>query len=205
MNLSSWLEDIRVRTRDDYDEMIAVIGYVGNGKSSLAWWLGHALDPTFTHERMAFSSEEMQRILADIGPGQVAVLDEGVEGLYSRDSMTRPNKQLVKWLDVCRARRAILVVCMAHVKWLDDRVRGDRARWGVEVPSRGRAVVREPRRAGPFDEDTSTTWVPRFSFRFPAPRGPDWDAYLARKGVRVATFDPTARPKRARRKRQEDE
>lgn len=207
MTLNKWLEQVRARIRSDYDACILVVGYTGDGKSTIIYLLSKQLDESFDSDRMALEVPEVSRVLSTCSRGQVAVVDEGVEVVSSRDHATRTTKDFGRWVDVCRGRGLILFVAMANLRWVDPRIRDDRALWVVEVRRRGLARVWERVRRSPMGTiDAASSFRPLFNIRFGPVSGPDWEKYKKRKDDRIARFltDEPLRPRRRRRRDAED-
>jgi hypothetical protein len=205
-SFDEWVAQLRALVADNWDVCVVVVGYTGVGKSTWAWKIGEAVDDTFHEGRMCLTEGEVWAALMAGERGQVVVVDEGVEVLYARDSMTTTNKDMVRWLDVCRARGLILVVCMSTLRALDARVRDDRAKWAWSVTSRGRARRYTRQNADPMALDSSAvggTWRARRMARYGPVTGEGWDRYMKRKFDRVMNFDPAAERdrKRSRRRR----
>ena len=191
--LETWFAEVRDRIANDWDACIADVGYTGVGKSTLAWRLGEELDPGFNQSHMCLSQQEVEAALKVAQRGDVVVVDEGVEVVYSLDFATRESKDFVRWLDVCRRRGVILIVNMARLRQMSGRVRDDRALFAVSVRRRGRAILYRRVGADPMgldEEDPGGRWKKVCRFSFGRVEGPEWDAYMARKDDRVMNYDP---------------
>ncbi len=178
-----WVEEVRSRPRMDSDAVIIVVGREGKGKSTLAYRLGHAFDPdNFNSANMHFTGRDFAIAATKAAPGSVLVLDEAIDGGFSRDAMSRKNKDLVKFLIVCRQRNLIGVICFPNIKWLDSYIKDHRMDWLVTLPKdqpRGVAILSE---SMPTDFRNSNPYErAMFMFRFGKVEGPDWRAYLDRK------------------------
>ena len=178
-----WVEDIRSQPRRDSDAVIIVVGREGKGKSTLAYRLGRVFDPDrFTSDSMYFTGRDFALAATKAPPGSVLVLDEAVDGGFSRDAMSKKNRDLVKFLIVCRQRNLIGVICFPNIKWLDSYIKDHRMDWLITLPKdqpRGVGILSESmptdfRNSNPYEKA-------RFMFRFGKVEGEDWEAYLKRK------------------------
>jgi nucleoside-triphosphatase THEP1 len=210
--MESWVAEIRQRTATDWDSCIAIVGYTGVGKSTLAWRIGELLDAGFNDARMCLSQPEVEEALKTAQRGDVVVVDEGVEVVYSLDFGTRESKDFVRWLDVCRRRGVILLVLMARLRQMSGRVRDDRATYAFSVRARGRCIAYRRIGADPMgldEEDPGGRWKKTCRVTFGKVEGPGWDAYMARKDARVMNYDPRKEREekraRGRRTRRRDE
>jgi energy-coupling factor transporter ATP-binding protein EcfA2 len=210
--VSRWVEEVESRIASDHDACAVIVGYTGNGKSTLAQRLaGRFIERDSSRSLfVCLSSEEVWSALKDAGRGDLVIVDEGVEVAYSLDTMTSESRDFVRWLDVCRAKGVILLVLMANLRWLNARIREDRALWAFSVRSRGRGRLYRRVEADPMnlDGDGGGRFRAIGRFRFKPLVGPEWDAYMARKNARVVDYDPekerVERRQRRRRRRKRD-
>jgi len=200
--VTAWEVEVRKRIDRGLDACIAVVGYTGNGKSTLAWQLARRFGP-WDGSGMCFSPDEVWSALHNAKRGDVVVVDEGVEVVYSLDTATRESRDFVRWLDVCRARGVILFVLMANLRWMNARIREDRALWAFSVRRPGTAILYRRIGADPMalDGEGGGTFRATGIARFPKVTGPDWDAYMQRKDDRVTGYDPAAERERRRAER----
>jgi hypothetical protein len=203
--LQGWIRHLRREVTRENDALILVVGPTGRGKSSCVWWLGHALDPTFTWERMPLEQKLFFTQLMAARPGHVVCLDEGDEGTDSRTSMSKKNEAVNAYAEVCRIRRVLLFVCKPHLAWFDKKIKNDKAKFVIYVPRRSVAIVHVPA-GGDVGGDTMPVdadyrgWHPLFKFRFPDPDPyGDWQAYKQVKVDHANAFDPFERAKTKKR------
>lgn len=188
MSLQEWAADVRDRIRRKKDHMAVIIGYEGDGKSSLAFWLGVYFDKLFGEDRMLLDGLEFLEVAADpdVPFGSVINMDEGSSILFARDHGKKENKMVAKWVTVCRARRFVTLICHAELEGLDRIIRDQRAREMHYVEATGRVrVYRRPKRA-PGDPPSSWRLVARWAF--PEPWGPEWTQYDVRKNKHVFEY-----------------
>lgn len=178
----------------DLDAVIGITGPERVGKSTLSFHLARAVDPTFDYTRVCFSGAELRDQVVSLPRDKPCVsLDESVAGAMSRDSQSRANKELMKFLQVCGERNKVIFLLTPNLRWFDPYIRDHRMRLWLHVPERGRCIIYEPRR-GAFHAETY--WNEVAAFRFPGLDDDDWRAYLRRKHEMVgnarARVDPGA-------------
>jgi hypothetical protein len=184
-HLDQWIQVIKSRIAQEYDEMILIEGYEGSGKSTGAYVLGKALDSGFSHERMALNGEELVTIFPDLSPGDFLVWDEAVLGGFSRDAMTKQNKTIQQMFILSRARCIINIVVIPNINWVDNITREHRARWLISFPYRGVGVWKTPY----TKPDGTRGWTPLFAARLPKPvDDPDYETYYKRKHGQIEHF-----------------
>lgn len=109
------------------DAMILLDGAEGAGKSTIAFQLAKAIDPTWEAETGLIIDFEDWEQLYDLGTGKVFVLDEGGDLMFSRDSQQRENKLVVRMFQMARIFNHIIIVCCPNIHWVDIYVRDHRA------------------------------------------------------------------------------
>lgn len=194
--LQSWLEELRALPGRDLDANIPITGHEGSGKSTLAMHLGTLLDESFTHASMKFTGADFVSHSKDSQPGNVVVLDESIDGGFSREAMTEANRILTKHFVVSRTLRLLTFELFPNMRWLDSYISEHRARYWILVERRGVALVHRIRSAD--YRGAKPSWEKMFRFRYPAFEGPEWDAYLKAKANLVrgqkASKDEAYRP-----------
>ncbi|MEM2619026.1 MAG: hypothetical protein QW356_06040 [Candidatus Hadarchaeales archaeon] len=159
---------IKWRQEHDYDCIVAITGREGEGKSTLAahlvWRLG------LRTPEVCFTGKELVRRLEELPPKQVLWYDEVVEGMYTRDAMTRLNKILAKIFTAGRILGHVIIICLPRLMDLDVGVRRRVIIWLHTYTISGRrgwADVYISREKSPFAErGKELRWDPQFVFRF---------------------------------------
>jgi hypothetical protein len=110
-NLDVALNHIQKKSLDWFH---VIDGPVGSGKSTLAIETCLYLDPTFNVDRVAYSFEEIQQIVQNLGEppesvGKAILWDEAAEGQYAQDSMKSMNREVAKFF--FRVRKKRLFIC----------------------------------------------------------------------------------------------
>lgn len=121
--LCNLFSEMEARLNRNGDIPILIDGEEGNGKSTLGWRLAKMLDPNFSLAQVAWGLPQAVMVGSRTPKGGVVLVDEAVEGLQAREAMSKPNKLGQKWLQVCRARNLILIVCYPSI-------------WDIDVYSR---------------------------------------------------------------------
>lgn len=109
------------------DALVVLDGPEGSGKSTVAFQLATAIQPDWEPETGLIIDYEDWESLYDLGTGRVFVLDEGGDLMFSRDSMQRENKLVVRMFQMARIFNHIIIVCCPNIHWVDVYVRDHRA------------------------------------------------------------------------------
>ena len=140
-SMNGLLESCVKRAELDFDTMIICLGDEGKGKSTFAYKFAQALSERqgrgpFRAEFMVFASEGMVELAQEAEPGSIIVLDEAIDGAFSRDAMTGKNKDFVKFLTICRELNHTLIINAPRWGLLDGKVK-ERAHYAVLIEKRG--------------------------------------------------------------------
>lgn len=179
--LLSWAEELRAWLRgEDMDAWIPITARQGNGKSTFALYLAPLLDPTFYHEplekRVAFDGPGGLEILDTLDPFQAMVFDEGTEGFWRRNAITRANKDVLKSVYEDRKKNHIKIPLFPDWQELDPDFSEHRPEWRFTLPRKGLATcLRAKRKNG----ERIIAWKKVFQVPFPSLKDTwVWDAYL---------------------------
>lgn len=191
-SLSAWIKycDYLLRTRD-LDNIVLLTGDPGNGKSTLAYQLGVAFDPSFSEERMHFTIEELIRDAKAREKYQAVAADELL--MNRRHAMRKETKELLDFLQICRGLNLTMLLCFPHVARLDRAVLDDRVRWRIHIEKQGVATLLENVKHTTTDytghEIQVAEWKPSLVFSFGRNEGPRWERYLAKKIAKARERD----------------
>lgn len=181
-HLAAWVQSVSDWIRRDNDEVVAVTGAEGRGKSSLAFLLAHKFDPGFKPARqVAFDASGYVPMASGLAPYKAAILDEAVRGGTSRGFQSNDNKRLTDYFTVARAQNLVHFICYPNVRWLDPLLREHRCRYNLHVVRRfERHAVAQLRL---LKDDERIFEYPKvlFTFQFPAAQGPSWEDYKRAK------------------------
>lgn len=128
--------------RDNKDWVTTIVGYEGSGKSNLSLKFARLVDPGFGLHRVAFSAEDALEIALECKRGDTVVLDESVNGLFSRDAMKSENKGFAKIGQIMRGLNLHWIFCIPNLQWMDPYWREHRTRVLMEVQTRGIVKVK---------------------------------------------------------------
>jgi len=156
------VNQLQARLRADYDFYCVVTGLEGVGKSSLALQLAYAVDPTFTHEAIAWDVDEVVKTAIRLPPLSSILLDEAFDAAFNRQAMSGANKKWVKFIGTARARNLGIFVCFPRFQSLDPYSREHRVTHWINVTARGRATLRTPVEL----PDGTKTWSSKYILRF---------------------------------------
>lgn len=104
-------------------------GSEGTGKSALSLSMAVYLDDEFNAEKqIAFSAKEFRQKASKLDPYKPIIFDEGIDGLYSRNAMTKENKRTVKFLRKCREMNLFIFINLPQFTELDKSIRNKRTK-----------------------------------------------------------------------------
>lgn len=127
-------EDMRRNVAANYDNVIAVVGAEGSGKSNLAWQICHAYDEGFDlNKQYVYGAEDFREKLREGGDlGRTFWMDEGSNIANNRDWQSTGSKDFIQILEMMRSRGWTLVFCIPAFERLDVYIREHRIRYLIE-------------------------------------------------------------------------
>lgn len=129
------VEVLASRIKDQRQNVIAVIGSTGSGKSTVAIQICFKLDPYFSFAKdYIYSAEDLVDKL-DLPKGAaspVSLFDEGSIILNSLNFARRGDKDIVVLFDTMRSRGWTTVICTPELRNLNNRVRDDHVNYLIE-------------------------------------------------------------------------
>jgi len=145
---------------DDLDWVWINTGGEGKGKSAFSIALADYLDPDFSTDQIVFSGEEFISKAQELEDYRPIILDEGIEDLYSRNAMTKKNKNLVQFLRQCRALHKFIIINIPNITELDKSIRTSRANTVSRCVSQGWAWIYRDGQIQNIEEDRngSISW-----------------------------------------------
>lgn len=137
-------EILKSRVRSNYQNVIAVIGGTGSGKSSWALQECFKVDPRFTLAgNYIYSTSDLASKLAQ-PPGTVSPVnffDEGSVILNSNRHSTKESTDIVVLFDTMRSRGMTTFICIPELRSLNNRIREDHLNYlvvcGEKAPDPG--------------------------------------------------------------------
>lgn len=134
------------RVRNNYQNVVAVIGGTGSGKSTAAFWLCRCVDSMFELEdnyiyETKDLAEKLNKPRKEISP--VNFLDEGSVILNSNRHSTKESTDIVVLFDTMRSRGMTTIICIPELRSLNNRIREDHVNYllvcGEKAPIPGYA------------------------------------------------------------------
>lgn len=194
-----WVRTCQNRIRNDLDNIILFAGPPGNGKSTFAFQIAKALDPTFDTSRIHFEIRDTLDCARRLEPhkGRVVLADELL--MHRRHSARGETKEMLDFLQVCRGLNLNILLCFPHAGMLDRDVLDKRVSWRVDIEQKGIANLSERHYETLYDYDGSehyaVQWLPRNErpWKFQRNSGPLWEDYLALKVTAARKRDAAAR------------
>ena len=134
------------RQQEDYDNFIAITGYEGRGKSTLALRLANktaSLNNTSfkVKENIVFNDKELNNALDTLQKESVIQVDEAISMLYKRDWNSSINKTLIKRFAKIRKNRFTIFFLIPSFNDIDYQLRNHRVFMWIHVVARGLAAV----------------------------------------------------------------
>lgn len=180
----NWLVDqIKYKIEKKFDQVILITGRERSGKSTLGLKLASMLDPDFTLDRLAFTQEEFKELVREAPDESAIVMDEAGVAMFSRDWMTKGQKELIKAFICFGIKRLKAILILPHITMLDYQLRCRRVHWWLSCyclngVQRGWFKVRTSCES---EFEMGAFWVPKFTTRFTKVDGPLWEEYEKRK------------------------
>lgn len=201
-----WIVDeIKTAQEHSFDRVVLLTGGERDGKSTCAAHLVTNVG-SIRPRNVAFTSSDYLKALNKAADFDPAWMDEGARGMYSRDAMTKFNKQLTKAFTQIGIKKLVSVICLPHRELLDLHLRERRVHyWGSVVtkgyqrgyvkwriagkPNRRADEQRIPKHGNEWS--INTYWEPLFVMRFPVFRennGFKWEEYETWKRENLGGF-----------------
>lgn len=217
-DMSSMFQYLYNARHDNADNLVVLEGEEGAGKSTAAMTLCILLAPALEVRfdpvmHAVYHWEDWTRVWQAGQRGNLYLLDEGGNLIFSRDHSRAENKAVVKILQQCRILNGTLIMCVPNFRWLDPYVREHRAKIRIRCHavhtingmSRGTATVYW--RSFYIDDDGfySSTWKPVFTWKFHGidENHPLWRRYEDNKILKLQeeSDDSQARVAKTRKRR----
>lgn len=96
----------------DQDRVYVITGREGLGKSTLAFQIAHYLDATFSIDDIVFTAQQFEKRIREAKKFKAIVFDECFNGLSSKGSLSKENKNLVRLLMECRQRNLFIFLVL---------------------------------------------------------------------------------------------
>lgn len=111
--------------RKDYDWWVINEGYEGSGKSSGSIWTGHYVGrgDFRLSEHICYDPDEFLRLVDDVPPYSVILLDEAGEAVYNRNFNSDINKSIIMASQQMRDRNLYVEFNLPAIELLDSALR----------------------------------------------------------------------------------
>lgn len=136
-----WVGVLQGRIAHKWHNILVVTGEPGAGKSTAAFRLALDVDGGFSPEQTAYSASDMLQLYRELRAGQVAVYDEAVLGLLSNDFQTPEARELVKAVNIVRAKGITVILCIPDIHRLLAGWREEAVRFWLHCDSEPRGVA----------------------------------------------------------------
>ena len=135
-----WVGVLSQRIAARWHNVVVITGEPGCGKSTLALRLARAVDRGFGPAQVAYSAPDMLGLYRKLGHGQVAVYDEAILGLLSNDFQTPEARELVKAVNIVRAKGITVLLCIPDIHRLLAAWREEAVKFWIHCESDPRGV-----------------------------------------------------------------
>lgn len=200
--LEYWAAQIAHRVKADKDALVLVTGPTGEGKSTLAMRLSlrvaKMLGTSWSPEAgLAYSAAELlsfyKRATESGERGQIAIVDEGAQALFSGDINNPDAKALIKAINLVRVSGCVVFLCVPDMMSIAKAMRVRLAHVWLAVRFRGLARCHVRERSVHYKPETTfgfsvSTKAPHVTWEAFPPEDPMWQAYLARKRENLLAY-----------------
>lgn len=111
---------------EDNDHFTVIAGIEGSGKSLLGLIMAAMVSPTFSMKHICFSISDFLKVIKEVKKGDTLMLDEGAIFLFSRESMSKDNRRVVKTFNLMRQLNLHIIVCIPNYNNMDSYIREHR-------------------------------------------------------------------------------
>lgn len=166
--------------KGDWDSWIMTTGIPGMGKSWAVLKAAEDANPDFCLDDVVFNTEDMAARARAAPRGSIIILDEGIRGAMSRESMTGRNRGLKTFSATGRFYNHVYFILNPEKTDFDKTII-DRVRYWLVMVSRGKALLhrgqdkiyKKPGKARGFSK--------MYGFTVDADPPKCWDEYLVKK------------------------
>lgn len=145
--LYHFIRFLRYRQLDDYDNIIAVTGVKGAGKSNSAcvgadWHHRYMLNNNFNpRAQIGWSIDEIDNMIDEFPDSSNIVWDEALKGAMGEDWAGTAQRDFKKTLGRCRDGHLNFWMCMPDISWFDSKYRGNLITIWIYMVKRGVGIV----------------------------------------------------------------
>lgn len=110
--LQKEVKTIRRMLQKQWDCVGIFDGREGGGKTTFAFQVCKAIDPSFNIDRVCFTEQQFYEQIVNATAGMAICLDEAMNVFFSRTAMSKVNISMVRVLAECRKRNLFLALVM---------------------------------------------------------------------------------------------
>jgi len=144
-DLMKVIREIRKKLRQDWDRVIAITGYEGTGKSTLALYLAYLIDDSFdiyTNLSLIPDASEIKKKFKKVEQYGCYVIDEAVKSLHKHDWHNKLQQTLVKMYATERRQNKCTIMLMPRFLDFTENFRNHRIKLWFHVFHRDMARKR---------------------------------------------------------------
>lgn len=135
--IASNLTILKKAVEKNFDGVVYIGGYEGNGKSTFAIQCAAFVDPTFCVDRVCFNFDELKRVVDSSVPGQAVVYDESWKDVNSGARYSQGSQSFIRLLTENRKKRLFIFVVAATFFDINKYLLIHRSRAYIEVYTKG--------------------------------------------------------------------
>lgn len=133
----------RDNLKHDEQNIIAISGQPGSGKSTLGIQLAKEIQPGWTLESgYVYDEDDLNKKMALNSKNQVFLFDEASLAINSRDSMSKSSRNIIAILDTCRSRHNSIIFCLPSFEDLNKSVRERLCQVRIHCAAREEHIVK---------------------------------------------------------------
>ena len=127
-----------VNPKHDKDLVVLILGEERIGKSTLGFEIASYFDKDFTVKNIAWDVKAYKRLVYSVPKCSAIMADEGVSMFFSRNAMSRDNKEAVDLFTICGHQNLLHIICATRLSGLDSYLKDGRIGVIIRVVARGR-------------------------------------------------------------------
>lgn len=106
----------------DKDMVILVVGMPGNGKSAFTAFCGNYLKKDFSEDNFVYTAEDSMKAIKSWPKNSFINIDEGYDVFFSRNAMTKANKEAIKTFYKYRYKNHIIFINFQNIEDVEPRI-----------------------------------------------------------------------------------
>lgn len=157
--LDAFAELLKGRIKSKRQNIIAVVGPTGSGKSTVAIQLCRMLDKNFSiRDNYIYDLDDLKDKLKSPGSSPINLFDEGSVSLNSNNSMKKEDKRMVVLFDTMRSLGWTSIICIPSIESLNKRVREFHVDYLLRCPVQSPIKGMDPRGFVMIYKHTLSDW-----------------------------------------------